>query len=365
MSTSPPPGAPPPGGPPPGAPDITLLFGPLLIGVLLNAILFGVMVVQAFIYYHRYRSDRPWFRYLVLYLVIIETANLVCDVGLIYEPLIVRYATLGALITSPIMLRVDAVLTVLISTPIQLFIAWRLFVVTNSKILPVIISILAIISFGGGIAVTTLVTIHPAFASFPSFHPAVLTWLVSTTACDVLLTASLAYSLWTRKTNIASTDTYINKIIRRAFLPFPLPLPLSLSPPFLLYAPPQLQLTRARPTVTVQTGLITATAAILDMLLTILSTDTSLNFIFDFPLSKLYTNALISTLNARPWREDSLRHDAPNALFEPSAGAGRPSFNLQSRGAGQSALQSASYGANGGDSRNFQSPSKYNYDIAP
>ncbi|KAJ7184937.1 hypothetical protein C8R46DRAFT_1343911 [Mycena filopes] len=317
--------------PPPGAPDITLLFGPLLIGVLLNAILFGLMVLQAFIYYHRYRSDRPWFRYLVLYLVIVETANLVCDVGLIYEPLIIRYATPGALITSPILLRADGVLTVLISTPIQLFIAWRILVVTHSMILPVIISLLAIISFGGGIAVTTVVSLHPAFSSFPSFQPEVITWLVSTAACDTLLTASLVYSLWTRKTNIASTDTYINKIIR----------------------------------LTVQTGCITAAAALLDMLLYILLPGTTLNFMFDFPLSKLYTNSLISTLNARPWREDSLRHDAPNALFEPSTG--RASFSLQSRGVhvSQSAIQSTSYGVNGGDSQNFQSPSKYHYDIAP
>ncbi|KAJ7354275.1 hypothetical protein DFH08DRAFT_1077049 [Mycena albidolilacea] len=268
----------------PAAPDVTLLFGPLLLGVLLNTMLYGVMIVQAFLYYSRYKGDRSWFRYLVLYLVIVETANWVCDVGLIYEPLIVRYGTPEALKTSPILLRADGVLTVLISTPIQLFIAWRIQVVNRSYVLPVIIFVLAVISFGGGLATTVVVTLHPDFANFADFHVEIITWLISSTLCDVVLTASLVYSLWTRKTNVISTDGYINKIIR----------------------------------LTIQTGFVTAAAALLDVVLFLTLPATSFNFMFDFPLSKLYTNALISTLNARPWQEHVSQHEAPNALFEES-----------------------------------------------
>ncbi|KAJ6566035.1 hypothetical protein B0H19DRAFT_1257325 [Mycena capillaripes] len=295
---------------PVAAPDVTLFFGPMLLGVLLNTLLYGVsdfhdvsmlidsflaqiMLVQAYLYYAR---DRTWFRYLVLYLTVIETVDWVCDVGLIYEPLIIRYATPEALLVSPVMLRVDAVLTVLVSTPIQLFIGWRIQVVTNSYIFPVIICILAIISFGGGIATTTIVSLHPDFSSFPTFHPEVVTWLVSSAACDIILTASLVYSLWTRKTNMPSTDTYINKIIR----------------------------------LTVQTGLITAAGAFLDMLFFLVRPNTTFNFLIDFALSKLYTNALISTLNARPWREQVSEHEAPNALFEQTP-VGRRSFSLVER----------------------------------
>ncbi|KAJ7694358.1 hypothetical protein B0H17DRAFT_1329994 [Mycena rosella] len=279
----------------PPAPDVTLLFGPLLIGVLLNTLLYGIMLIQAFIYYQRYNSDRAWFRYLVLYLVIAETANWICDIGLIYEPLIIRYATAEALTTSPLLLRADGILTVLISTPVQLFIAWRVRVITRSAILPAVISILAIVSLGGGISVTAVVSMHPDYASFPSFKAEVTTWLVSTSACDVFLTSSLVYSLvciWIRKTRVVATDSYINKIIR----------------------------------LTVQTGLITAAAACLDLALFIALSNTTLNFMSDFPLSKLYTNSLISTLNARAWREDTSDYNAPNVLFEQTPR--RNSFSL-------------------------------------
>ncbi|KAJ7853601.1 hypothetical protein B0H13DRAFT_1201156 [Mycena leptocephala] len=268
------------------APDVTKLFGPMLIGAFLNTLLYGIMLVQAFLYYHRYRGDRSWFRYLVLYLVVVETVNWICDVGLIYEPLIIRYGTAEALEVSPLLLRADAVLTVLISTPIQLFIAWRVRLLTNSFALPAVIALLAIVSFGGGIATTTIVTLHPEYASFPNFRVEVVTWLVSSTTCDVFLTGALVYSLWIRKTNVISTDSYINKIIR----------------------------------LSVQTGLLTAAAALLDMIFFLALPNTSVNFSFDFCVSKLYTNALISTLNARPWQERVSAHEAPNALFEDSNG---------------------------------------------
>ncbi|KAJ7175106.1 hypothetical protein C8R43DRAFT_975895 [Mycena crocata] len=311
-------------GPPPGAPDVTKLFGPLLIGVLLNTLLYGVMAVQAYLYYHRYRSDRTWFRWMVAYLVLAETANWVCDVGLIYEPLIVRYATLEALQISPLLLRADAALTVLVSTPIQIFIAWRVHAVTQSYLLPSVIVLLAVVSFGGGLSVSTIVSLHPAYAEFGGFQPEVLTWLVSTCACDVFLTASLVYSLWIRKTNIISTDSYINKIIRLA----------------------------------VQTGFITAAAAFLDLILFVTLPGTTFNFMVDFPLSKLYTNALISTLNARPWREGVSQHDAPNVLFEQTPG--RQSFSLVTRPStyfSQTPMGQESYVAQG-------HPNKYTLDIS-
>ncbi|KAF7376927.1 hypothetical protein MSAN_00110500 [Mycena sanguinolenta] len=195
--------------------DVTPLFGPMLIGILLNTMLYGVMAVQAFMYYSRYKTDRAWFRYLVLYLVIVETVNWVCDVGLIYEPLIIRFEKFnyrpaggthsfpsslasgyGHLTTLPYIYSpmdrwryTDAALTVLISTPVQIFIAWRILVVTRSYILPGLIFCLAMVSLAGGVATTTVVSINPGFASFSRFRTEVSIWLIASTLCDVLLDA--------------------------------------------------------------------------------------------------------------------------------------------------------------------------------
>ncbi|KAJ7635306.1 hypothetical protein FB45DRAFT_911243 [Roridomyces roridus] len=278
MSTASP--TPDPAGSPP-APDVELLFGPFLIGLLLNTTLYGVMLVQMLMYFTRYKRDPRWFRWLAIYLLVAETANVVFDIGLVYEPLIFRYGTLRVLTISPLMLRPDAAVTVAISTPIQLFIAWRVKVLTQKSLIPALISILAIASLAGGISVTVNVSLHPEYADFPNFNPYVITWLSTTAACDVCLSAALIYSLYTRKTGVGPTDRYVDRIIR----------------------------------LTVQTGSITAVTALLDLLVFLLKPNTTLNFIWDFPLSKLYTNALLSTLNARPWHEESPR-DTMNVLFE-------------------------------------------------
>ncbi|KAJ7488264.1 hypothetical protein FB451DRAFT_1553697 [Mycena latifolia] len=281
------------------APNVQLLFGPMLIGVLLNTTLYGVLLVQMLMYYTRYKRDRKWFRYLALYLLIAETANTVFDIGLIYEPLIVRYATPRAVEVSPLLLRPDAAVTVAISTPVQLFIAWRVKMLTQSYFFPALIALLSIISLGGGISATIVAGLHPYYAWFGNFRPFVITWLSSTAACDAILSGALIYSLYTRKTGGRDTDRYVDRIIR----------------------------------LTVQTGSITAITALLDLLVFLFMPGTTLQFIWDLPLSKLYTNALLSTqvsfylfssitatedtrLNARPWKDDALSRYTVNVLFD-------------------------------------------------
>ncbi|KAJ7924651.1 hypothetical protein B0H13DRAFT_2315371 [Mycena leptocephala] len=256
----------------------------MLIGVLLNTTLYGVLLVQMFMYYKHYKRDRKWFRYLALYLFITETANVVFDIGLIYEPLVTRYGTAKALEVSPLLLRPDAAITVAVSTPIQLFVAWRVQVITQSYFFPVLIGLTSLISLAGGLSVTIMVTLHSNYADFSNFKPFVITWLAATAACDVILSAALIYSLYTRKTGIRLTDRYVDRIIR----------------------------------LTVQTGSITAVTALLDLFAFLFSPHSTLNFIWDFPLSKLYSNALFSTLNARSWKEEAPLNDNMNVLFEQS-----------------------------------------------
>lgn len=83
---------------------------------------------------------------------------------------------------------------------------------SKSSILPVIISFFAIAAFGqlyfpsqkelyltftavGGVATTVSVSIINEYARFHQFDGAVITWLGSSAAADVVITASLVYSL--------------------------------------------------------------------------------------------------------------------------------------------------------------------------
>jgi hypothetical protein len=273
----------PPAGPP-AIPPIDLIYGPMLIGVMLNCVLFGIMVMQLFIYYQTYPKDGLWLKLFVAYLAIAETVNTACDMYLVYQPLIQRFAKIEAVEFFPIMLAASPIVTVLISTPVQMFMAWRIVVITQSKKIPFVIAVFSIVSLAGGIWVGVQVVVFKLFSKKDSFQfnlPGVI-WFVAAAVADVLITVTLVYSLRQRKTGHKKTSSLINRIIK----------------------------------LTIQTGLVTTITALLDLFLFTLSPKTAVSFVWDFSVSKLYTNALLSTLNARAgWNHLNEQAGDENVLF--------------------------------------------------
>ncbi|KAJ7759578.1 hypothetical protein B0H16DRAFT_1816250 [Mycena metata] len=262
--------------------DFQLTFAPLLFGVIMNALLFGVFIVQVHTYFRLYKTDFNWTRYIIYYLIVMETINTICDVGLIYEPLITLRYSQSVEIYSPKFLAADPIVTVsanltlhaiqtsrpqtLISTPCQLFLAWRIRRVTKSNWLSGLVALLSFASLVGGVGATIGVALRPEFAQFHLLEPEITLWLASTAFADLFITAFLVNFLWKNKTGFKTqTDSVADKII---FF-------------------------------TVQTGTLTSFAAITDVTLFLLVPRTTLMFIWDFSLSKLYSVCLIATLNAR------------------------------------------------------------------
>ncbi|KAJ8495368.1 hypothetical protein ONZ45_g12900 [Pleurotus djamor] len=264
MSTMPPPTPPSDMTLPPGL-NLQLLFGPMLIGVFLNTILYGVLVVQ------------------ILYLFLVETLNTGFDIGIIYEPLVLRFGTINAVANIPVMLMSDPIVMVMISVPIQCFVGWRIYVISKSKLIIGIIGFFAFSSLAGAYsaAIGTSVTKSLTYQSLPRMSPAIITWLVSSATADIVITVSLVFHLYKRKTGVRSTDDIVNRIIR----------------------------------LTIQTGMVTALFAALDVIFFLALPSSSMNFLWDFPLSKLYTNSLLSTLNARSGWNNLVVDNNDNLLF--------------------------------------------------
>ncbi|KAJ7240807.1 hypothetical protein C8J57DRAFT_1562304 [Mycena rebaudengoi] len=250
--------------------NFELTFGPLLIGVILNVMLLGVFFVQVYSYFRLYKTDHSWIRYLVLYLIFVEVVNTVCNIGVVYEPLITLRDSPVALVKAPTMLAADPIITVLISTPTQLFMAWRIRLVTKSNWFSGLVALLALVSFVAGIIATISVPLVRFFSRFADLQGALATWLTSTAFADLFITAFLVNFLWSSKTGFSTqADNVTDKII---FL-------------------------------TIQTGAVTSFAAIADVTLFLIAPYASLRaismFIWDFSLAKLYAISLVSVLNAR------------------------------------------------------------------
>lgn len=265
------------------------IFGPMLIGVFLNSILYGVFIVQAIIYHQNYKRDPKWIRYLVLYLFICETLNTLCDIGMMYEPLVARFGTERAVTRVPILFTADPMLTVLISTPVQLFVCWRIKVLfklvgARFQAMSAFIAFLSICSFVGGISLSVFNGHIPKFSELGDARWAITLWLVSSAVVDLSITICLVYAFRKCRTGIKKTDNAMNRNIRLA----------------------------------IHTGAITSTFAILDFLVFQTVPQTSANFAFDFALGKLYSNSLLSTFNARAYSRNDVEDTTNyNILFGP------------------------------------------------
>ncbi|KAF5327055.1 hypothetical protein D9619_005009 [Psilocybe cf. subviscida] len=257
-------------------PNVNLSFGPMLIGVFINMILYGILIVQTYHYYLTYKKDAPWIKYLVFYLFVVETINTGCDIAMMYQPLIVQFGHPDAVKFFPTMFAAEPIVIVAVSTPIQLFFAWRIKLLTKSNILPIIVAILSIVSLAGGTWTTALIVKIKLFSRKPELHWPALVWFISACLADIMITTVLVMNLSKRKTGFIATDDAISKIIR----------------------------------MTVQTGFLTAFFAVGDVVFFMTLPHTALNFLWDLALSKLYSNCLLSTLNARSSVADSMAYSS-------------------------------------------------------
>ncbi|KAJ7080165.1 hypothetical protein B0H15DRAFT_857129 [Mycena belliarum] len=275
----------------PPLPNVQLSYGPMLIGVFFNMILYGVFIGQALTYYKSYHQDGARMRYFVLYLFVLETLNTGFDMAMMYQPLILEYGQKPNYF--PVVFITEPMIVVLVSTPIQMFFAWRIWSITKMVLVPVIICIFSVAALAGGLWTAGSIGIIKQFSHKPELHDPALLWFLASCVADVLITVSLVMTLSHRKTGFVATDSVIDKIIRS----------------------------------TIQTGFVTAVFSILDVICFMVFPYYAVNFVWDLALSKLYSNALLSTLNARahlnaisaPRPSGPPEYTAHNLVFEDMA----------------------------------------------
>ncbi|KAE9407174.1 hypothetical protein BT96DRAFT_1014287 [Gymnopus androsaceus JB14] len=267
--------------PVPPAAVVTQIYAPMFVGAFLSSVLYGIVLVQMYTYFQLSHNDRLWMKLLLFYLLIMETVTTVCDLGIVFEPLLLKFGQEDVLITSPWFLRTNGLFTCLISTPVQIFMAWRIKIIMQTMIPFVIIVFVALCALAGGTWLVVTASRFPEFAEFNSSPEAPTLWLVSTAVADIMIACCLVYGLSRKRTGFSVLNSHIDRIIR----------------------------------VTVQTGSLTAITALADAIVFLSVSNTTIFFSWDLMLSKLYTNTLLSSLNARGVSQAAgQKHAGPNAF---------------------------------------------------
>ncbi|KAG8701217.1 hypothetical protein FRC08_004214 [Ceratobasidium sp. 394] len=209
--------------------------------------------------------DRKWIKWMVAWLFVIDTVNTIFDIGLVWRYTITFFGNLEEITHSHWLLNVEPAMTTMISSTIQSFYAWRIARLTERAWMGWVLGFLALVQFGAGLAATIWASFLGDFSRFQEVKSLVITWLGLSALTDMLITCALTWYLFTHRTGFPRTDDIITRLIR----------------------------------MTVQTGLVTTIWATIDMILFLALPVNNLHLFFQLPLCKLYTNTLMSMLNAR------------------------------------------------------------------
>lgn len=265
----------------------------MLIGTIINVLLYGMMICQVYLYQRASARDPTWIKLFVALIFVADTVHTVFTVVYMYDTLILHFGDFPFLEKVNWFFSTDPALTGIIGGLVQAFFAWRIKVLTGSYLLPGVVGLCSIITLLMGIATAIACGIVQYFTEFLRFKVVVILWLGSSAVADLIIATTLSLYLNRNKTGFSRTDTQIDRIIR----------------------------------LTIETGLLTAITALIDLLLFLLD-PTGLHLLFNFPLSKLYSNSLMSTLNARALWNNEI-HD-PTPSFQDRFDRERTTLHLSS-----------------------------------
>ncbi|VDC06020.1 unnamed protein product [Peniophora sp. CBMAI 1063] len=252
---------------PPVLPSLGPSLGALEIGVFMAFFLSGITAVQTFIYYQSdFRSDSHWIKVLIVFVLVVEIVHDGLVAGFIYNATINGFGDFASLELAPWALSSSIAVGSLAQAPVQLFFAWRVYVMRRKHIWITAVSATAsLLRVACSIAIAVLSQNRSIIVSIERYKWLVITTLASGAFVDVLNTTMLVYVLYRARGEISRS----RKMVERLML------------------------------WSVETGLLTTMVSILGLILLFALPDTPAFLSVGMVFAKLYSNTLLASLNGR------------------------------------------------------------------
>ncbi|KAK0486404.1 hypothetical protein IW261DRAFT_795384 [Armillaria novae-zelandiae] len=249
--------------PVPAGYPIERVSGPLIVGCLLHWGLFGTLSIQLYLYYLAFPKDRPFVKSLVYGIYIVELLQTILVAHDAFAVFGYGFGDLEAQmhfnwLILPIMIAIAAFVG-------HAFYAYRIFILSRSRIAPAFIFCLSLTS-----SVASIIT------GVKSFHAGDVTKLRqasisggiscgSYVLCDVVITICMTYYLMRSNTGFPRTQILVTKIIR----------------------------------LTIETGSVTAIVVLVTLVLFFAFPHQTFYVTPSLVISKLYANSIYMVLNSR------------------------------------------------------------------
>ncbi|KAJ7187777.1 hypothetical protein C8R46DRAFT_1094 [Mycena filopes] len=243
--------------------NVGLLTGPLVLGYMFGFGLYGILVVQVYIYSESYPRDRTGIKAVVWTMFILETVFTVFTTIAAWNQYGPGWGDTDTLVIIDWSWEPLPALDGVLAGIAQCFLHLAHLQFDQADMVSDIHWPLTVAFYYGIVVSVEGRGVDKLFA----LTPEITLWLTSTAACDLLITFSLVwiFSRQKKRSHFQRTSGIINRLIRFS----------------------------------VETGAVTSVGAIIEVVLWLTTHQYNVHFIFFLVLGKLYSNMLLATLNAR------------------------------------------------------------------
>ncbi|KAJ7444802.1 hypothetical protein B0H11DRAFT_2341875 [Mycena galericulata] len=195
--------------------QIAELSGPIFVGYLLHWGLFGTLNIQLFLYYQAFPNDQLVNKCLVYSVYVLEFIQTMLVTYAAFETFGYRFGDLSALGDVRFEWFSVPVMSGLVAFIGQSFYAYRLYLLSKSRYLPLFIVAIALMSsigaFMAGSFSFKVGSDLPLLHSKKNFGIGV--WLGGAASTDIIITAAMSYYLWKSKTGFRETQALLVRLI--------------------------------------------------------------------------------------------------------------------------------------------------------
>ncbi|KAK7044965.1 ANK-REP-region domain-containing protein [Favolaschia claudopus] len=260
---------------------LSTTYGAMFIGVLFATFFQGVLTLQAYIYYESFPNDHLSLKLLVAGVWFLDVAHLVLICQSCYHYLITSWGNTAALLLSTQALDLHLVFVGMASALCQAFFLTRIWIFSKKNyLLTTVLAAACLTVLGLEAAMSAQISRIPGVAAFGSLTAEVVTTLGLSAAVDVAIAIILVWHLQQGKTTFERSSFVVARIVQY----------------------------------TVATGLATSLLAVACLAVYLATPHTFIFIALHFSLGRMYTNALLATLNSRrnlrKILEDSSRIDS-------------------------------------------------------
>ncbi|CAE6458475.1 unnamed protein product [Rhizoctonia solani] len=197
--------------------DKSFQLGPFLVATFVDTLFCGILLMQCGSYVSLGRNDPKLFKWMVVYVLLLNVASTVFTWAWIYDLFVYNFGSYG-LFLSIKYLSWFYVLDSMMVIVVQGFFGLRAWKLTGKNwIVGILLASLMLGAFGGGVAIKVLFTQLGSTLYAKDVRVPAYICLFCTVAADITITAIILHYLTHNHTGIQSTDHMLARLVRITF----------------------------------------------------------------------------------------------------------------------------------------------------